>query len=186
MNDTIIDNALNLLLNKAKSVSNPNKPNVKHIAIPIKGGYSISDIKVIGISASIEYGTWSVEIALKKDDESKSSLKRFKMVISENAVYKWQKIQMAHMKRTLDIDIDDDFNFEEIEPIKNIGSTVIEETDTKIISNDISKETETMNQTELIVCDSCHKANTSKKDENTPFSNYYKCECGNSFHWLKK
>ena len=102
-----VDKALTMLLQKAINTSRPKSAGVGTIRYAEKGGYLVSDIRIISINVSIEYKTWTVEIAVKKDDEAANQMKRFKMSIPETNLPLWQYVQFEYMKRSCEFDMND-------------------------------------------------------------------------------
>jgi len=104
-----LEKALQHLLDNAINTSKPKAAGAKVLRYATSGEYKINDIRIIAVNASIEYKTWTVEIAVKKDDEHTNQMKRFKLSISVDEVPMWQKIQMEYMNSfKVNFDFDDE------------------------------------------------------------------------------
>ena len=100
--------ALQHLIDNAKTTSKSNNAGSKIFPTAKAGEYKIEHIRVMSIAYSIEYKTWTVEISVKKDDESAQSMKRFKLPVCEKQVSMWQKVQMDMVQEDKSV-----FNFDE-------------------------------------------------------------------------
>ncbi len=134
-----LDKALTYLLSKARSDTKAKSAGAKVLRYPVDGDYTINDIRILAVSVSFEYKTWTVEIAVKKDDESSHQMKRFKLTIAQEKVPLWQEVQKLHMERICNFDFECDFDVDEptLETYPNndgfsIGSTGVTDVSEKV------------------------------------------------------
>ncbi len=158
-----LDNALTHLLKNAINTSKPKAAGAKVTRYAFDDDYKISDIRIISINGSLEYKTWTVDIAVKKDGESANQMKRFKLSIPENKVPMWQDVQLAAMEKASDdFDI---YGSAEEEPASEIADAEVVKSDIDIVANE-----ELIIPTGSAYCD--HKWDS-------PFGNEGVClECG--------